>query len=232
MACGYRRFCNSRGRLPSTSSRLPSTYSSSNRSSSKAGDQGRDSVATTAERRICGRTSRRQRLVVARLPPLFVRFASERTAVETSVGAGVAGDFRWTGMWSFPRNGGVRRLPSSQPVPSFRVSTCTRLRQFVAHARVSARQHRVSRTQNVIIGEACARHWKRSQAALGEAESVTCVSRVRSASGRPSKNSPAGLQRILGALSARVSKLDSRGPKIAHICLSSWCHVDCDMFTR
>jgi hypothetical protein len=61
MACGYRRFCSSRGRLAEYLFEAAIQVQLLERNSSKADEQGRDSVATTAERRNTSQLARSEK---------------------------------------------------------------------------------------------------------------------------------------------------------------------------
>ena len=103
-APGYWRICNSPDDFPSKPSRPSSTYSSSRRTAIKDGDHRSMAVAETAERTARGRTSRRQRFVVASVGAWLRRFWPARGArpERADVGARaddfVSGDYRREGM--------------------------------------------------------------------------------------------------------------------------------------
>ena len=103
-APGYWRTCKSLGDFPSNPSRPSSTYSSSRRTSIKDGDHRSMAVAETAERTARGRTSRRQRFVVASVGAGLRRFwpargaRPERADVGTRIGDFVSGGFRREGI--------------------------------------------------------------------------------------------------------------------------------------
>src|SRR4051794_3492390 len=105
---------NSLGDFPSNPSRPSSTYSSSRRTSIKDGDHRSIAVAETAERTARGRTSRRQRLIVAPVAAGLRRFwpargpRPERLDVVTRIGDFVLGGFRREGI-------GTPRLATGRP---------------------------------------------------------------------------------------------------------------------
>jgi hypothetical protein len=103
-APGYWRTCSSPGDFPSSPSRPSFTYSSSRRTSIKDGDHRSMEVAETAERTARGRTSRRQRFVVAPVGAELRRFWPARGArpgrgdVVTRIADFLSGGFRREGM--------------------------------------------------------------------------------------------------------------------------------------
>src|SRR4051794_37418738 len=93
-AAGYWRTCNSLGDFPSNPLRPSSTYNSSSRTSIKDGDHRIIAVADTAERTTRGRTSRRQRFVIAFVGVARRRFSPARGARPARADVGArAGDF-------------------------------------------------------------------------------------------------------------------------------------------
>ena len=158
-APGYWRICNSLGDFPSNLSRPSSTYSSSRRVSIKDGDHRSRVVAETAERTARGRTSRRQRFVVASVGAGLRRFWPPRGArpERADVGARaddlVSGDFRREGMGAPGIGDTPPHLTASRPVPCSQGSRCTNLRDFVERRGGGANRFRVCDTQNVIRWE-------------------------------------------------------------------------------
>lgn len=158
MACGYCRTCNSFGGFPSNPSRPSSTYSSSRRTSIKAGDQRSIAVAETAERTARVRTSRRQRFVIASVGAGLRRFWPARGArrgrggVAARIGDFVSGGFRREGIGT-PRWRQAGPTDASRPVPCSKGSRCTNLWDFVGQRGGGANRFRVCDTQNVIRWE-------------------------------------------------------------------------------
>src|SRR4051794_21397105 len=98
-ACGYWRSCSSFDVLPSNSSRPSSTYNSSMRTFINDGDHRSEAVAETAERTVRGRTSRRQRFVVASVGTRLCRVSGRAEGPARADGGArlddvVLGDFR------------------------------------------------------------------------------------------------------------------------------------------
>jgi hypothetical protein len=139
-ACGYWRICNSVGDFPSNSSRPSSTYSSSRRTSIKDDDHRSKAVAETADRRTRGRTSRRQRFVVASIGAGPRRFRRARGAGPERADAGermgdfVSGDVRREGMGALGIGDTPPHLTASRPVPCSQGSRCTNYGNFSSNA--------------------------------------------------------------------------------------------------
>ena len=122
-APGYWRTRRSLRDFPSNPSRPSSTYSSSRRTSIKDGDHRSMAVAETAERTARGRTSRRQRFVVASVGAGLRRFwpargaRRERGDVAARIGDFVSGGFRREGMGTPEIGDRPAQLTASRPVP-------------------------------------------------------------------------------------------------------------------
>ena len=114
-------------------------------------------MAETAERTVRGRTSRRQRFVVASVGAEPRRFlpgraaGPERADVGTRRSDFVSGDFRREGMGA-PRefDDSPAQLTASRPVPSFGRPCHANSRAFFRSAANKGRTFRVCATQNVI----------------------------------------------------------------------------------
>src|SRR6185295_786657 len=123
-APGYWRTCRSPVDFPSNPSRPSSTYSSSRRTSIKDGDHRSIAVAETAERTARGRTSRRQRFVLAAVGAGLCRLRPrrgarpERADVGARAGDFVSGGFRREGMGLLGLATSPAQLTASRPVPS------------------------------------------------------------------------------------------------------------------
>ena len=97
-------------------------------------------MAETAERTVRGRTSRRQRFVVASVGAGLRRFVPgrgagpERADVGARIGDFVSGDFRREGMGAPGIGDSPAHLTASRPVPSFRRPYPANLRVFLRSA--------------------------------------------------------------------------------------------------
>lgn len=162
-APGYWRICNSLGDFPSNPSRPSSTYSSSRRTFIKDGDHRSMAVAETAERTARGRTSRRQRFVLASVGEVLRRFVPSRGAGPERADAGermgdfVSGDFRREGMGAPGIGDTPPHLTASRPVPALPPWSCASSWAFSRRIWNESNRFRVFDTQNVIGREAATR---------------------------------------------------------------------------